>query len=261
MKIYSWNVLFKNREIDDVLTFIERLDFDILALQEVSEELLESLKKLPYSLACSVDTDRTDETGKTSTDSLVILSRHSIENQESIVFPAEWYQEPVAWQTKIASKLLSWRHPYKNKSGLRVEVSLPDSKRVQILCAHLAVVFATPATRQKEFDFLMQKRNKGLPVVFCGDFNILELPHITLLNWLSGGKLTDWMFWWKERQVFRKMFQEYSLQNPLKGMTSHPIALSQIDHILVPKDFRIISKKVLRSRFGSDHNPVMVEVV
>ncbi len=260
MKIYSWNVLFKNKKLDNVLAFIEKLDFDILTLQEVSEELLERLKQLPYSLASSTDKVRIDEFGKNFTDSLVILSRYSIVQQESILFPAEWYQEPVAWQSKLARKLLSWRHSYKSRSGLRVEVFLPDSKRIQIVCAHLAIVFATPETRQMEFDFLMQKRNNELPVIFCGDFNILELPHITLLNWLSGGKLSDWMFWWGERQTFENKFQEYFLQNPLKGMMTHPIAISQIDHILIPKDFQVISKKVLRSKFGSDHNPVMVEV-
>lgn len=260
MKIYSWNVLFKNKKLNDVLAFIEGLDFDILALQEVSEDLLERLKALPFNLASSVDTARTNATGKTSTDSLVILSRHPIEKQESVVFPVDWYQGPVAWQAKLAGKLLSWRHPYKNKSGLRVEISLPNPKRVQIFCTHLAVVFATPAVRQKEFDFLMQKRNKDIPTIFCGDFNILELPHIALLNWLSGGKLSDWIFWWRERETFKSKFLEYSLQNPLQGMMTHPIAFSQIDHILIPKDFPVLSRKVLQSKFGSDHNPVMVEI-
>lgn len=258
MKIYSWNVLFRNKELDNVVAFIEKLDFDIFALQEVSEELLERLKKLPYSLAFSTNAARIYASGKTITGSVVILSKHPIEHSESISLPMELYQEPTAWQAKLAGRLLSWGYPYQNKSGLRAEIGLLDSRRVQVFCAHLTLPFATPSIRQKEFDFLMQKRSKDIPTIFCGDFNILELPHITVLNWLSGGKLTDWIFWWRERQAFKSKFQEYSLQNPLKGQVTHSIALSQIDHILVSKDSRILSKKVLRTKFGSDHSPVMV---
>ena len=261
MRIYSWNILFENKQFDVALRFIQTLDFDVLALQEVPEEFLAQLKSLPFQIAYGPDTRRvrTNEAGKRM-DYLVILSKHEITRSEGILFPSEWYQRSAALQARITAHLMGWLLPYGGKGALRVELLLPQDSKMQVFCAHLAIVFSTSTHRLKEFEYMMENRNPDLPIIFCADMNILELPHITLLNWLGGGKLLHWLLWWRERNAFKKLFKKYGLKNPLKGGITHPIALSQIDHILVPEQFPVVSKKILKTKHGSDHNPVMVEV-
>ena len=40
MKIYSWNMLFRNTDLDRAFSFIKSLDFDVFCLQEVPEKNL-----------------------------------------------------------------------------------------------------------------------------------------------------------------------------------------------------------------------------
>ena len=50
MRIYSWNVLYENKTFEDVYTYLQKLDFDVIALQEVPQDFLDKLKTLPYAV-------------------------------------------------------------------------------------------------------------------------------------------------------------------------------------------------------------------
>ncbi|HEY0964420.1 MAG TPA: endonuclease/exonuclease/phosphatase family protein [Candidatus Paceibacterota bacterium] len=261
MKIYSWNILFENKRFDDALAFIIKLSWDVIALQEVPEEFLAALKTLPFHIAYGPDTRRirTKEAGR-RTDYLVILSKHPLRSVEVIPFPDEWYAKPIYLRTRFMAKLMGWHQAYADKSALRVEIEVREGTVVQLFCAHLAIVFSTKTHRLREFEYLMERRDAALPTIFCADTNILELPHITLLNWLAGGPLEHWVLWWRERSEFNTLFKHYGLKNPLAGGLTHWIALSQLDHIVVSESLPVISKAILQHKPGSDHHPVMVEV-
>src|SRR3989344_1419848 len=57
MKVYSWNIFFRNTDFDRAFRFIEQLDFDVLCLQEVPESFLERLSKLNVHVASAPDVD------------------------------------------------------------------------------------------------------------------------------------------------------------------------------------------------------------
>ncbi len=260
IKIYSWNVLYKNKDFKKILEFLQSLDFDIFALQEVPEDFIPQLKKLPYFLSQGVDWNMlttSASNGAPNQINLVILSRYPIQNETIIPLPN--YAQPKRWPLRVRLlQAMGWKHPFSNKSALRVELLLSNAKVIQVFCAHLELFI--PETRQREFDEIIQHKKNSMPAIVCGDFNLLELPHITLLNWLAGGRFSDFIFWWRERRVFKKKLSEYSLTNPLRGKMTHPIAFSQIDHILISNDMEVIAKHVLSDTVGSDHHPVMVEV-
>ena len=94
MKIYSWNMLFSNRDLDRAFQFISESDFDIFCLQEVPEGFLERLQTLPYYIAFGSDVERLFTKGALQ-NYIAILSKYPIKAQDEIIFPDYWPLLPL----------------------------------------------------------------------------------------------------------------------------------------------------------------------
>jgi endonuclease/exonuclease/phosphatase family metal-dependent hydrolase len=256
MKIYSWNILYRNRELDRAFEFISHTDFDIFCLQEVPEEFLARLKSLPLHIAYRSDMEKKFRE-KTVPMYNVILSKLPITAQGEIPFADYWHLLP------LHSRIFTWfMKPFgfskvSNRGGLYADITIKGAS-VRVFCLHL--ILAHPALRLKEFERAMLEHNKVRPTIVCGDFNILEKPHITPLNWLLGGRVTDILLYGRERFTIEKRFVEHELHNPLRGEVTHPLSFSQLDHILVSRIFSIKTAEVVPDRIGSDHHPIHVEI-
>lgn len=256
MIIYSWNMLYRNKELDRAFNFIAESDFDIFCLQEVPEEFLARLKTLPCHLDVRSDVERLF-TGGVVHNFLVILSKFPIVGRGEIPYSDYW---PILlFRTRLFVKLLKPFHFSKitNRGGLFVDVQI-QNKVMRIFNIHL--ILAQPAWRLREFEMAMFRRVQGQPTIVCGDFNVLEARRVTSLNWMFGGKISDALFHTRERTTIEKRFVAHELHNPLRGSITHPFSRSQLDHILVSNSFSITKAEVLPDRFGSDHHPIRVEI-
>lgn len=256
MKIYSWNMLFRNRELDRAFKFITESDFDIFCLQEVPEDFFKRLQTIPCSIAFRTDVDRLFP-DRTVRNFVVTLSKHSIEAQGEIVFPDYWRLLPL--RARIFVHLMPNRYfsKIRNRGGLYTDITM-GGKSVRVFNLHL--VLAQPAWRLKEFEMAMAERDSSRPTIVCGDFNTVEALHISLLNWFLGGRVSDLFLHRRERTNIEKRFVEHELLNALSGSVTHQLSRSQLDHILVSKSFLIKNAVVLLDRVGSDHHPIRVEV-
>jgi len=257
MKIYSWNILYRNRELDRAFAFISKSDFDIFCLQEVPEEFLPRLQTLPYAIAYRLDTERIFPT---SVERLyvVTLSKYQITGQGELPFPE--YRDLLPLRTRVFIALMpnKFFSHIRDRGGLYIDCVV-DGKTVRIFNLHL--ILANPRWRMKEFERAMLEHDPSRRTIVCGDFNILEKPHITPLNWLLGGKLSDTLLYSRERTHIEKRFVEHQLVNPLYGGVTHPLSQSQLDHILVSNSFFIQKAEIIPDRMGSDHHPIRVEIV
>jgi endonuclease/exonuclease/phosphatase family metal-dependent hydrolase len=253
--VYSWNMLYRNRDQRAAFRFIAKSDFDLFCLQEVPEEVLTRLKSLPFYLAYRVDTEKIFPASIVPMYN-VILSKHPIEAQGEVAF--DDYRARLPLRTRLFLSVMRPFHfaPLGNRGGVYADVRLGD-RLVRVFCLHL--ILATPAARLTEFERAMLARDDK-PTIVCGDFNILEKPHITPLNWLMGGRLSDSLRFSRERTTIEQRFVEHQLVNTLRGAITHPLSRSQLDHILVSRSFSIRNATVLPDRVGSDHHPVRVEV-
>jgi endonuclease/exonuclease/phosphatase family metal-dependent hydrolase len=256
MKIYSWNMYFRNAEHPRALRFIEHLDFDVLCLQEVPDDFLELLKRLDFELVSGNDVDRLFP-ARVEHNSLVILSRHPIIEHGTFALP----KTKIPFRTKVFVKLmrpLGWSK-IANRGGLWADIALPGfASPVRVFCLHL--ILAYPSARREEFDIAMKERAPELSTVVCGDLNSIESPKVSLLSWILGGKLSDTFLWERERHDVENMFAEAGLKNPLRGQVTHPFSRSQLDHVLVPLNANVVDARVLAERYGSDHSPVFAEI-
>ncbi len=255
MKIYSWNMLFRNSELDRAFEFISHADFDIFCLQEVPPEFLERLRTLPFSITDAVDVDRLFAQKRRN--HLVILARYPITGSGHIPWPDYWPILPL--RTKLFVRLMRPLHWSKiqNRNGLYADIAAPKGS-LRVFNLHSAL--ARPELRVREFEQAMMKRDPGRPTIVCGDFNAIESPRLSLLNWLVGGSTADALLYRRERTRIEKRFVEHELLNPLRGKITHPFSRSQLDHILVSHSFSIKNAEVLPDRIGSDHHPIRVEI-
>lgn len=250
-------MLYRNKELDRAFEFISHTDFDLFCLQEVPEEMLARLKTLPHSLVSRIDTEKVFPS-RTITMHNVILSKRQITAQGEIPFPEYWHLLP--WHTLLFVRLMPSRFfsKIRNRRGLFADI-LRDGRLLRVFNLHLTI--AQPALRLKEFERAMMEHDTSRETIVCGDFNTLEKPHITPLNWLLGGRVTDALLYRRERMTIEKRFVAHELQNPLYGGITHTISQSQLDHILVSRSFSIKNAEIIPDRTGSDHHPIFVEIV
>lgn len=256
MIIYSWNMLYRNKELDRAFEFISHADFDFFCLQEVPEDFLKRLATLPYPVASSVDTEKIFPSGAVPMHT-VILSRHPIASQGEI--PFDDYQALLPLRARLFTRLMRPFHfaPVRNRSGLYIDTTA-DGVPVRIFSLHLSLT--NPSWRLEEFERAMLKRDPSRPSIVCGDFNIVEAPHVALLNWIFGGRVSDALRYQRERTTIEDRFVAHELTNVLRGAVTHPFSRSQLDHLLVSRSFSIRDAAVLPDRMGSDHHPIRAEI-
>ncbi|MCR4325786.1 MAG: endonuclease/exonuclease/phosphatase family protein [Patescibacteria group bacterium] len=252
MKIYSWNVCYRNADFDAALRYIGQLDFDVLCLQEVPARIYERLKELPYSAAEGVDA-RWD--GRHEHSHVVILTPHKMRASGRFTLPA-LRRTLRSRMFMHFMRLWGWRY-VEGREGVWADISLPKAGTVRIFSLHLGLLY--PESRRREFEAALSHADAGIPTVVCGDFNIVESWRVTLLNWLQGGRVSDVIMKKRERSAFEARLARLRLRNPFLGKRTQTISRSQLDHILLPSEWTVQKAEVVAERCGSDHHPIFVE--
>lgn len=249
-------MLFRNRELDRAFDFIQEADFDLFCLQEVPEGFLKRLETLPYHMASRVDAERSIH-GETVRMFVVTLSKFPITAQREIIYPDNRTRLPL--RTRLFIRLMPSRFfsSIRNRGGICVDIAV-DGHIVRVFNLHLMLAY--PRVREEEIELALVEHHKDHTTIVCGDFNILGKPHITILNWLLGGTISDVVRYRRERIDMEKRFATHGLRNVLRGAMTHPLSYSQLDHILVSQWLVVKNQTVLRDRIGSDHHPIRVEL-
>jgi endonuclease/exonuclease/phosphatase family metal-dependent hydrolase len=256
MRVFSFNIHFRNPNHDRIVDFIRSSDFDVFCLQEVPDALLERFKREFHHVASAPEMSR-EHRGVVTTQHVVTISKHPIIAVTPIPFgDATITYLRAKFIIGILYMLGMWGRSSGERNILQVDLETPHST-VRVYNIHLLVEY--PAQRLRGVRKALADRDKSIPTIVCGDFNTIEFPKISLLNWLYGGTVGDVIFYKRERRTIERMFSEYGLSNPLVGSVTHPLAHSQLDHILISKDLTAKSAHVIHDRIGSDHYPIFVE--
>ena len=259
-RVYSWNVLWANRKLPEIFNFVENLDFDVLCLQEVSEEMLVRFKEMPFHITYNVEFFLEAIFSRNKIERAtysVILSRHEISGKGMLEFPK--LSHSFRSDTFVLLKAFIQRKLklINNLGAVYADINMSGTI-VRVFSVHLALW--NPRTRAEEFACALKHLPEAQPVIMAGDFNIIEYGPMKILNWLFGGSFVEGMPWYSERRLFEERFRKYGLNNPLRGQITHHFSHSQLDHILTSEEFLVKKARVIPERHGSDHQPVFVEV-
>ena len=240
--------------------YIEGLDFDLICLQEVTEEMLVQFKRMPFNIVYHVD--RFSEVINLFTKNIievnyaVILSRYEIREHGKIQFPKLLRTFNSNTFEFFMERIQKWES-VSNLGAVYADLVI-KGKQVRVFSVHLALW--NPQTRANEFEHLMEYLPEQGATVVCGDFNILEYGPLKILNLLLSGSVYEGMPWYPERKLFEERFKKYNLSNPLQGQTTHKFSRSQLDHILVSPGVKVTKAWVEQDSHGSDHQPVGIEI-
>lgn len=254
MKIYSWNVLWSNREFDRALQHLAALDFDALALQEVPGHLLPRLAAIVphevHELEIVRHLDDRDERIYS-----VILSRHPIRASGRIAFSRFDFPARTRAFVKLM-KPLGWSKS-SDRGAVYADIDMPGG-HTRIFSVHLSL--SAPFRRAEEFVAVVPYLPAHGPAVVCGDLNVIEFPFMKPLNWFLGSPLAEAVPWHDERGPFEARFESHGLVNPHRGQVTHPFSLSQLDHILVSRGLRAARAGTVKDRLGSDHRLIWADI-
>jgi endonuclease/exonuclease/phosphatase family metal-dependent hydrolase len=215
MKVYSWNVLRSNKNIPEMCNYIKGLDFDFICLQEVTEEMLVQLRRMPFNIVYHVD--RFSEVmnlftkNRVEVNYAVIISRYEMREHGKIQFSKLLRSFNSNTFEFLMERIQKWES-VSNLGAVYADYVI-KGKHVRVFSMHLALW--NPRTRANEFEHLMEYLPEHGETIVCGDFNILEYGPLKILNLLLSGSVYEGMPWYPERKLFEERFKKYELANPL----------------------------------------------
>jgi exonuclease III len=248
MRITSWNVYGKNRDIENIIKFVKQSDADVICLQEISYDMLARLRK-EFDWYFQATTDFFENNQEAF---LVIMTRKPFTFSENNALSRNIKQTPY-------QRFMRWQEVM---SFQQVEYVL-EGKKYLIVNIHLSNG-AAPKRRIDEMRYILKtinNRNPDSEIVLCGDMNTFGNP---FLNFFIAP-----FFNYKTSEIFTNDVKEFTKLMKTNGFTDAlPVATTQklyfmnfkLDYIFLTNKSKVIKSDVIKDSFGSDHNPVYVEI-
>lgn len=268
MNIISWNLWCKNIDQIKSIEIILKRQPNIVCLQEVSLETVDYLKSLKeYNLILAKDFNSFKKDVKKEY-FLVILSKYKIENTDREnenssntltdnssssanvnKFSISHLAVPSIWD-----KINKWQESLEFQYA-DLEI---DGVQLRVFNVHLEVA-AGPKLRLRQFEYISSMFDSNKVNIICGDLNIYAIWWRNLLiGWVMG--FTWGEYFLDERSEFEKKFKDIDLVNIFKDKATYPKYGLQLDHILIPKDIKVMNIEVMQSLNGSDHRIISADL-
>lgn len=247
MRIISWNINIQNKKFKKGFDFIFKQNPDIICLQEVSNSALDYLKKTKYNFYSVCQSS-----GKRNKRYKVILTKKNlIGNPENFV--TQDFHRKIFWR-KISNAIFGFDNELHNG----IYLDLPNN--IRIINLHLDAC-SGPVYRIEQFKKALNYFSKDKKTIICGDFNsygniFMNSLFKPIFNFpFSHIKVN-------EKKELAKIFERYNLTDIFKGIITYPFFPKgfQIDHVLIPNNIKLNSRKVFTNKFYSDHRILLADL-
>ena len=241
LKLLFWNVHCENHNAGRIAACLDTLIPDVALLNEVTNEHLDVISGrfqyvvkardyLQNGVLCHlVIAAKTPLAG-------VDILKHGEDNKQ----PASWLARKMGWVEFLDTLAVSHREP-----GLRM------------VCLHLSAGCG-PARRRKELEAAATHIPRTGPCLVAGDFNSFSAPWIApFVAAPLGYRWREWF--WRERQANDAWFARRGFGAAVDAIT-FPRFRFRMDQVYV-RGINITKAWVTKSSWGSDHRPIVVELM
>lgn len=230
LKHIQFNLLFNNKKIDKVISYLQESSADVITLEEVTKAHQEALSSMRYEDY-----------------SLEFNSKFPYVARKQGAYP---YQIYCPFQSVGSVAILS-KHPFNEEQsvclkyqGLLWQQILLDKKPINIVAIH--TYWPYPYTQPEQIEKIKPifKHIKGSTLI-AGDFNAVAWSHtLKEIEKASHTKVVEGLRWTIELKKQLPLIPHFKLP---------------IDHLLLSKEFQVKSIFVDKE-LGSDHRPVVSEI-
>lgn len=244
MRILTWNIYKKNRNIYKAIAFLKKQKVDIICLQEFPGTHFDLLKGLDgYVAMCDEVWIYKNKRKPDVTLYSVIISK----------FPIK--QHAVIAHKNTYGRINRYQHFQADSFYVDVDTS---QGLFRVFNTHFKCV-AGPHHRLSQFKEVIDHLSSDRQNIICGDFNTFGKP---LLNMIIGKyfgyKIHEIKI--NENKNLAALFSVYGLKNPLQRQVTFLKFPIQLDYILIPSHIEVKSKRAFSRPHGSDHFPLLLEI-
>lgn len=244
MRVASWNVLNTNNDTARLRRFVETVDADVIALQELTPAHIAALRNLRVGHLYLAE----DFAERGETSFLGILSR-----TPALHIRALDHNPGRNTSDSLLGNRMQWIECLQSQSVV-VATGLGP---VCVVNLHLSCA-VSPQQRKTELQATAPHFSGVEKVVVCGDFNSFARPWLNpLIGWALGFRPRDRGC--DERAEIRNFAAQHGLRQAFPSAITFPRFGLHLDHVLV-RGMNIPSGRVYESTFGSDHRPVVAEL-
>jgi len=241
-EIMTFNLFYKNQDYFRISKMIKNSDPDIICLQETTPRAARELKRK-------------------------LKSRYqyfSFQNKNSIFGSQIISKYPLSEikNTKIQEDILFSRINFKGKDFYLVNIHTNSIDPFDIFANQEKIQKAYQKRLQslnKVFDFLESKKIDLNKTIILGDFNSTEGNDFYKLLKKKGLKDT-----YRETNSLIFPWSSFTFPNNAKGLfgySSKLFPVLKLDYIFAGKNFRTLKSYIIQSETGSDHKPVMANLI
>ena len=245
LRVACWNVFNRDRGTERLLACVDKVDADVVALQELTTAHVAALgQRDGYRLHTAEDFREGDQPTY-----LGLLTRRPAADHTVVAHNGRADLSP-SWM----GRRLVWRECLESQS---LAVAVGD-RLVRVVNLHLTCG-APPRVRSAQLrQALAGHTTADQPAVVCGDFNSFGAP---VRNLVAG-----WAFGYRPQDLFGHDIAEIDriaasagLRRVFKHVVTYPRLGLQLDHMLVSR-LRCTRSRVGDDRFGSDHRPLVADL-
>ena len=241
MKIASWNVWNRSRNLEAFEHFVRDQRADIFAFQELTDAHIDILRSMEdYRLFLAEDFI---EDGQLT--HLGLFTRYDADNHRILThnqdrhFSPSWIGRRNRWVECLQSQSLS----------VTVEGHAVTVINVHLTCG------ASPRRRRAELESETEAGGEAERLIVVGDMNSFAKPWLNpIVGWFYGFGVSD-MALNEIRSLDAFSVARGMVRAPARAVTFPGLRL-HLDHLFV-RGLNIVTAEAGRSTFGSDHRPVI----
>jgi endonuclease/exonuclease/phosphatase family metal-dependent hydrolase len=240
LKVMTFNLLYKNQNLDSVANAISKSDPDIVALQEITETQGKVLKN-----KLSANYPYTSFSSPHNILGVATFSKWKIERSSQIPIQIGY------------SQLVTIKH--KNKNFHLVNIHTESIEPLDVFGQGTRILKAYQRREELIFGILAYLKNASAPLedtILLGDFNSTEGNKLYRIIQAAG--FTD-----SYRAVNSIFPNSFTFPNNLLGLFNREMKtfpILRIDYIYTGSHFKPISGYIFSGNTGSDHKPVIMNL-